>query len=390
MKTAHPLRLIVCAVLSLAFALGLAVQSAGIALTRKAPETAVSLFPLNGMAQEDFASSAFLSVAEGLVPAEVGMPIAEQWALEAYRMEPLAPEALAILAMAEEDESVRSEIVSLASNMDRRNPRLQAVVLQERVAQQDYSGAIATLDHILRVRPSRSEELFPSLIPLFARKGAVEEFARILDGTSPWHEIFFRYAVREPTALSNLLELRKRVSFDNEQLDQTLLKNLVTEGELDAAYGFYRRLNGAEPSGMTERALDWESTFAPFEWAFSDRRGLRAQPSLSSDRLEISVKPGEGGVVARRLIKAPTSSFVVAVDHDIVSSQTQEDISIGLRCGGADRALVLDRNLASQGAGFEIASLPEACSFIEILIEARAWSGRPALNAEIKRVRIRS
>ena len=390
MKLANPFRLVAMAILGVSLAIALAAQSAGIALTRKAPETALSLFPLNGLAQEELASSAFLSVAEGLVPAEVGMPMAGQWALEAYRKEPLTPEAHAILALAEEDASARSEIVSLASQLDRRDPRLQAVVLQEQVAQQDYAGAIATLDRILRVRPSRSAELFPSLIPLFAREGAVDEFARILDGTSPWHEVFFRHAVREPAALSNLLELRKRVSFDNQQLDQTLLKNLVAEGELNAAYGFYKQLREGDQSRDRAGVLDWDHTFAPFEWAFSDRAGLRAQPSFSAEKLEISVKPGEGGVVARRLIKTPESSFVLEIEHDIESSQALQDIDIGLRCGGADNSLVLDQNLASQGNGFEIANLPDSCSFIEILIEARAWSGRSALNAEIDSVRIRN
>ena len=228
------------------------------------------------------------------------------------------------------------------------------------------------------------------MIPLFAREGAVDEFARILDGTSPWHEVFFRHAVREPAALSNLLELRKRVSFDNQQLDQTLLKNLVAEGELNAAYGFYKQLREGDQSRDRAGVLDWDHTFAPFEWAFSDRAGLRAQPSFSAEKLEISVKPGEGGVVARRLIKTPESSFVLEVKHDIESSQPLQDIDIGLRCRGADNSLVLDHSLATQGNGFEIANLPGSCSFMEILIKARAWSGRSALNEEIDSVRIRN
>lgn len=389
MKLACAVRLLFCTVLGLALVIGIAVQSTGIVLTRKAPETALSLFPPNGLAQEELANSVFLSVAEGLVAAEEGNPIAARWALEAYRKEPLAPEAYAILVLAEEDDSVRSKIVSHASQLNRRNPRLQAVVLQEQVAQQDYPGAVATLDRILRVRPSRSAELFPGLLPLFARDGAVDEFARILDGTSPWHQTFFRFMVREPAALANLLELRKRVYFEDEQLDQTLLRNLVAQGELDAAYEFYQRL-GVDPAGGDRGALDWKSTLAPFEWAFSDRAGLRAQPSLNARELEISARPGEGGVVARRLIKAPMSPFVLEVEHRIESLQVLRDIDVLLRCGGADGAVLLDRDLASQGEGFEIASLPEPCGFIEVMIEARAWSGRSALNAEIEAVRIRN
>ena len=76
-------------------------------------------------------------------------------------------------------------------------------------------------------------------------------------------------------------------------------------------------------------------------------------------------------MVARRLIKTPESPFVLEIEHDIESSQALQDIDIGLRCGGADNSLVLEQNLASQGNGFEIASLPDSCSFIEILIEGQ-------------------
>lgn len=381
MRVARPLRLTVCAALGLALAVGLAVQSAGIALTRKAPQASHELFPLNGLSQEELATAAVLSVAEGLVPAEIGMPMAEEWALEAYRKEPLTPEAHAILALAEEDEDGRSEILKLALKLNRRNPRLQGVVLQEQVGQQDYLGAVATLDRILRVRPSRSGELFPALLPVFVKEGAVAEFARILDGTSPWHQAFFQYAVRQPAALRNLLELRQSVTFNDQRLDQALLNNLVTEGEFDLAFAFYQLLGGAD--SVSGDGTSWVSTFPPFDWSFSDKAGLRAQPSLSSEKLEISVKPGEGGVVARRLIKAPEAPFVVEVKHNIASSQTLQDTDVSLRCSGVDGALVLNRNLASQGRGFEITSLPESCLFVEMSIEARAWSGRSALNAEL-------
>ncbi|WP_435201428.1 hypothetical protein [Qipengyuania sp. 902] len=372
----------------MAFVICIGAQSAGIALTRKAPETALSLFPLNGLAQEELAIGVFRSVAADLVSAEVGNPMAERWALEAYQKEPLTPEAHAILALAEQDEEARSEIVSLVSALNRRNTTLQAVVLQEQVAQQDYPGTVATLDRILRVRPSRSAELFPSLLPLFARDGAVDEFERILDGTSPWHERFFRFALKEPAALTNLLELRKRVPFDDQHLDQTLLVNLVAQGELDAAYEFYQRL-GVDSADDDHGPLDWKSTFAPFEWAFSDRAGFRAQPSLSGEELEISARPGEGGVVARRLIKTPNSPFKIEFEHSIDSPQVLRDIDILLRCGGAEGAPLLDRDLAKHGDGFEISSPPKSCRFIEIIIEARAWSGRSPLNAEIEAIRIR-
>jgi len=387
MKVVHPLRLAVTAIVGVALATGLGVQSAGIALTGRAPPTALSLFPLNGLAKEELASAVF--IAGGIGEGDGASSLASQWALAAYQSEPLTPEAHAILALSEQGVATRSEIVDLASELNRRNPRLQAVVLQGQATEQDYSGAIATLDRILRVRPSQSPDMFPTLLPVFVREGAVDEFARILNGTSPWHEKFFRYAVRQPTALLNLVALRKRVSFHSEELDKILLKNLVREGELEVAYEFYKQLEDEVLPGESAVAVGWNSTYAPFDWDLKDEAGIRAQPSQTSSQLEISVRPGEGGVVARRLIRTPEVPFILEVEHDIKSSHAMKDITIQLYCRNAGTSQILKRSLDSVGSGVEIDNLPKSCSFVELSIEARAWSGRQALNVTIDSIGFR-
>ena len=180
MKFAHPFRFAALLVISVALAVSLAAQSAGIALTRKAPAFALTLFPLNALAREELASQA-LFASEGIVTSESVTQKARKWAIQAYREEPLTPEAHAVLALTEPDERIRSEIVSLASQMNRRNSKLQAVILQEQVTAQDYPGSVATLDRILRVRPSRYQELFPTLLPVFIREGAADDDGDVLE-----------------------------------------------------------------------------------------------------------------------------------------------------------------------------------------------------------------
>jgi|TARA_R100000501_G_C2631092_1_gene126894 tetratricopeptide (TPR) repeat protein len=387
MNFPHPFRFAAVLAISVALAGSLAAQSAGIAFTRKASAFALTLFPSNALAREELASHA-LFASDGIVTSELGMQTAKTWAIQAYRKEPLTPEAHAVLAVTEPNEGIRSEIVSLALEMNRRNSKLQAVILQEQVAAQDYLGAVATLDRILRVRPSKYQELFPILLDVFIRKGAADEFAEILDGTSLWHRAFFQYAVKQPSALLNLLEVRKQVSFENAGLDEALIKNLVAEGEFDAAFDLYEKLKGNSRSYTVSEKLVWSSTYSPFEWTYIDQAGFRAQPSLNSDQLEISIRPGKGGVVARRLIEAPETPFKLIVEHGMTSRQILEDIDISLRCVGGSLPF-FDRSLAEQDDGIQIDSLPSSCSFVEIAIGARAWSGRSSLRAEIGSLRIR-
>ena len=222
------------AILGLALAIALAAQSAGIALTRKAPETALSLFPLNGLAQEELASSAFsLGSPKGLVPAEVGMPMAEQWALEAYRKEPLSPEAHAILALAERgckyplgnrEPGFAIEIGGTPGLSGGGSPGTSGTTGLPR-------GHRDSRSHSTRPGLRDPPSCFPSLIPLFAREGAVDEFARILDGTSPWHEVFFplrgqRNRRRFPIFSNCASECPSTI----QQLDQTLLKESRCRG----------------------------------------------------------------------------------------------------------------------------------------------------------------
>lgn len=384
MKVARPVRLSVSITLGLMLAAVLGAQSAGIALTRKAPDTAITAFPLNGLAYENIASAIFLATTEATGSPEQGAKAAKSWALEAYRREPLVPKAHAILALAEDDPEKRKKILDAALALNRREPRLQAVVLQEQVAEADYPAAIASLDRILRVKPSQYNELFPVLINVFAQEGALSEFAKILDGSSEWHGRFFRFAASQPSALRNLAALRSQMAFDDEVTDRTLMRSLVREGDVATAASLYQRI--ADPAA-TAAVVGWETDYPPFDWSLTDEAGLRAQPSLSGEELEISVKPGKGGVVARRLLRAPATPFSITVEHGIDSQQALQDIDIVVRCAGAKSAII-EANLVRQGNGYRIESLPTECSFVEVALAARAWSGRSALNENIKAVRV--
>tara|TARA_Y100000296_G_scaffold87454_1_gene134715 strand:- start:49 stop:1212 length:1164 start_codon:yes stop_codon:yes gene_type:complete len=384
MKVARPVRLGVSITLGLMLAAALGAQSAGIALTKKAPDTAIAAFPLNGLAYENIASAVFLATTEATGSPEEGAKAARPWALEAYRLEPLVPKAHAILALAEDDPETRRQILDAALALNRREPRLQAVVLQQQVADADYPAAIASLDRILRVKPSQYNELFPVLINVFAQEGATDEFAKILDGSSEWHGRFFRFAASQPSALRNMAELRRKMSFDDEVTDRALLRSLVREGDVATAYSLYQQITG---SNATDAVGTWSSDYPPFDWSLTDDTGLRAQPSLSGKGLEISVKPGKGGVVARRLMRAPAPPFAIAVDHTIERQQALQDIDISVKCAGQSDEII-NANLVRQNGGYRIDSLPDECNFIEIGLEARAWSGRSAVNEEIEAIRV--
>ena len=382
MKLAKRLKFTVVTLSCGLLAAGLGFQSAGIALTSKEPEIATKLFPLNGLAQENIASETYASSAVLSQEPEAAARSAEMWAQLAYLKEPLTPNSLAILALAADTKQSRTELVNLASALDRRELTLQGLVLQERVLAENYGGAVDTIDEILRVRPSRSAELFPVLLSVFVQEGAVEEFARVLDGASPWHKRFVSYAIGQPEALANLVELRSRQTFDDQKLDQTLLRNLAAGGDLEASYALYRRLSGEGSAGRSNQVLSWISTFEPFDWSFVDSAEFRAQTSQNSDNLELYIRPGNGGPFAKRTIRAPEVPFAISATHEIRPSNLSQDVKVVLTCLGSGEQ-IMEVPFGENEMSHSITRLPSGCSYLELALHGRAWSGKSALRGEI-------
>lgn len=382
MRPTHPIRLILLSVVCLVLAVVVATQSAGIALTRKAPETAAMLFPLNGLAKENAASDIFSSLVEGGSKPQGAALVAEEQARESYRLEPLTPESHAIMALTQKDSAQRSEVIDAASRLNRRNKMLQALVLEEQVLAQDYLGVLETLDQILRVRPSRSQDLYPVLLTVFAQKGAVEEFEKVLDGSSPWHQRFLTFAVSEPDALLNLAELRSRTNLDDQKFDQALLQGLAREGELEVAYSLYEQFNEEAGGDPRKRSLSWDVTYDPLDWKLTYGADFRAQQSLDSPDLEIYVRPGHGGVFARRIIEAPDPPFSVSAEQQITSNASTGKVSVSLKCAQV-RQPFYEIQIEEAPLAFKIEELPADCPFIEIALSARAWSGQSAIRGTI-------
>lgn len=388
MKLVHPFRLALAGVFCVALAAVLAAQSAGIALTRKQPETALMVFPSNGLAQENLAAAIFKADIEVSQEAGEAARAAKTLALASYRNETLTPEVHAILALAQGKVEARSEVISRASELDRREPMLQGLVLQEYVEEGNYTGVVTTLDRILRVRPSRSSELFPVLLTVFVQDGATDQFARVLDGTSPWHERFLRFVVRQDAALTNLAKLRTLTTFGNEEVDKALLSNLASESEIGTGYELYTQISEPTKRSSQEGDLQWASEYAPFDWQFADEADFRAQRSLDSDQLELYVRAGQGGIFARRIIKAPEGPFTISAQHEIKPRELADDVRLLLRCTDQPQPF-FEARFEPERFQQLVNDLPSQCPFIEVQLHARAWSGKSALRGTISPLRIK-
>nr|WP_298898213.1 hypothetical protein [uncultured Altererythrobacter sp.] len=387
MSIANWPRFLVSLVIGLALALGLGAQALSSVSTRTAPETAISLFPSNGLAREQLAFANFTARVAEPDDIQDAARSAYPVALATLYSDPLSPKAHAILALAADDRAARGEILNAAAKLNRRDLSLQGLLLQDHVAADDYARTIETLDQILRVHPERAQEFFPVLVEALSNSETIPLFAELLDNSSPWHVRFLAFALRQRDVLPNLARLRLRIDVENDAIDRSLIASLAGSEDVELASALYQSITRIDMSTANQAKLDWRSDFPPFDWRLVDEPGFRAQQSQDGDAIELSVRPGKGGVIAARLLNAPNGPFRINIEHRIAPAQQLRDVRLQLVCTNVAEP-VFDERFSRQGDGFRIESLPNDCAYLVLAINARAWSGRSALNGTIQSIRI--
>ena len=387
MQIANVPRLIWASLVGVVLALALGAQALSVVSTKAAPELAVSLFPANGEAREELAFKVFSGGVEKPEDAPEAAQAASDLARMAIQSDPLSAKAYAILAIAQPDDAQQRQVVEAATRINRRDLSVQGLALQHHLAESDYRKTIDTLDQILRVHPKYSAEFFPVLAQALAEEATIPEFARMLDGSSPWHGKFLTYAVRQQDVLPNLAVLRQEITVDDERFDRDLIFGLARIGDVDSAEAVFRHITGAKDSLSSTGVIDWAAAYPPFEWQLVNQPGFRAQPSQDGKQLEISIRPGKGGLVAGRLMSAPNAPFMIRIKHRIAPSEQVRDVRIQLTCAGQTAAFY-DERLNRADNGLLVDSLPAECDHFILGINARAWSGRSALGGTIDSIEI--
>jgi hypothetical protein len=371
---------------------------------RSSPEFAISVFPANGLAAERLAYGTFVDgVKEAFAgPAQQGAPMsddqtelmkefeggtsdlqvfaasASQAARDALALEPLLPKAHALIALAQTDTNKRNQIVTLASRLNRRELSLQGLVLQQKVEGGDYAGSIETVDQILRVHPERQAEFFPLLVDALARTETKPAFSDLLRNDLPWRDAFLGFAVKDPWTLDNLAQIRKEISPDNLAFDQRLIAGLVAQGNIREAATIYEL---AVATNQKMGTASWQSDYPPFDWKLSDTSGLRARANKSLDTLEFSIEPGNGGILASKLIPAPPAPFKIRIRVAGDPSAQIKDLKLQISCW-QQASPFFEGTFVSEASVFNITNNP-GCAYLQVAIAGRAWTGSSALGGTL-------
>jgi hypothetical protein len=286
--------------------------------------------------------------------------------------------------MAADDPADKRALLATALKLNRRDLMLQSLVLEDQVTRQDYTNTLATLDDIMRVHPEQSTTFFPILIDALKSDAAAEAVGGILDRGSEWHDRFLDAAAGDRDALPNLAKLRLRRDDIDPEIDRRLIRGLAAGGRNEQAYLVYARANpdGVQQGGLTSGRLSWANDYPPFDWLLADEGGFRADFVDAEDRLEVYLRSGKGGVLAERLVEAPSGPFSVSINHTLEPAQQVKDIRLQVGCPGAEE-LAVDQPLSVRPGEISVPAIAGRCKFVKIAIYGRSWSGKPAIRGQI-------
>lgn len=382
-------KLAAAAIIGLALSALAGMHAASMVTTKSNPGNALAVSGSNAAAREDLAYAAFTAQVNDADDLRDAAQNVRNEALEAYRSDPTSSRALALLAIAMTDAERRHDAVLTASKLNRRDLTLQGLTLEAYLARKNTPMVLETLDQFLRVRPSYSAEFFPLIADAFANPANLTDFVRIFDGSSPWHERFFiTYAIHEEELLSNLAVVRASREIGGENFDRQLVSKLAAARKADEAQQLVAAIStdsDAEPGA--DGALGWTSKYPPLDWSFRDRGNFRAQASLDGTKAELFVRPGQGGIVAERIVSTPTSPFTISFDQDAERANQAENVKLELRCADT-RELFFEQELTNGANAIRVTELP-TCSQMVIAINARAFRGEPTLRSELGQITIR-
>lgn len=363
----------------------LAMQAFTNVLANDQPAMAASVSTFNGYALEKAALDRLKNQ-----PGESLTPLVQQ----VLAKEPLSPAAWTILALAQQDDAKKDEILLAASELNRRTLLLQTNLLLLYASRDDFFNSIAVLNQILTVYPEQQETMFPILIQALKDDRSIPEFSQALNNNPTWSDKFLQAASEDHDALVNLARLRMSLFAKlavQPKTDKAIISELIKAGQLDLAAKLYRKIS--EPasgkslvSNKRSRSLDWNTQIPPFDWQLNDSPGQRAQVLETPQRLELFVRRGKAGVLAERILTVP-QSFTLEIKHKVSPVEQLEDVRIELVCEKT-KTRFFDQPLTRPPSRYSIGPIPPDCATARLSLLARAWSDKEDLSGQIYSIQI--
>lgn len=253
-----------------------------------------------------------------------------------YAREPLASDAIFVLALAESplgEEYRAGPIVKLGAAIDKRNALLELLLIADAARREDYRAMFDYADVLAAAHPTLARSV---LAPLFDRLGdpaALPIVGAALAENARWADAFKSYVPKDEAALRNYLALRRQAPpGDHWESDEKLVAALADHHMYKGAFETWRLVAN---TGRNRLGFVADGRFAPIGWQLT-ARGDRVARIGDDGTMSVSVERGAGGELARQLLELPPGRY--RLETRITSTDADPPLWMALSCASAKDA----------------------------------------------------
>lgn len=304
-----------------AFALSIISGAATIGAISKnrAPELALSLIPANGFAAETAAARrtiALIAKNGGEFPDRVD----QSWnalAYQAFASEPIAPDAIAVIALSRTGDD-RRHLMEKAFELSRRQQLVTGWMIMDSGVDEDIPAVLSYYDTTLRTSVSSADIIIPIMAKAIANDSFVKPFAEALSQNPPWAGRFWTQLVAMPDSIVNAADLRevlyKKEEQDSVYQDAALINALVYNRQFKKAEHLYGLLTqSTRKTGLVRNSkFVFDSKYPPIDWQLFSNGEYGA--SMYQGKLNLSAIRHSGGLVARQLVTLPNKVMMLRIE----------------------------------------------------------------------------
>ena len=354
-------------------------------LARSDPQLAVRLSPFPVHAYERL-TTINLALDEGQTAIDPTASL--EPARGAFAVGGLSTEAAAILAFAQDNPEQRARSLEAVNALSLRGRLLNYTIAQAAAERGDTQTALDALDRLLTLYANVRVELIPALTGYLSSEGALPAFRQVLENDPEWADNFFDIGARNPDTLQNLARLRLSMADTlsiRPDTDRGLVRRLVQADHWEEAFALYELLNGdGGPAASPAAALGWDDTFPPFDWSLADDRDFHARPDADFASVDIRIDAGRGGQLAQRLAPKPETAGGLLIEHSLAPASSLPDMTVSVRCPETGEVLG-ESSMTVSPMRMQLSE--NSCSWTEITISGRAFTGRADINGSIGAIR---
>lgn len=284
------------------------------AMRDRAPAQALGAWPADGLARANFARDLFRAQTARRPDPASAVPDAAMIELskQALVTEPLASEAVFLLAVGTKDPDRRLALLEAAAKMDRRSALTQSRLLAEYAQRGRNADVIRTIDRMMKVHPELQGVYSHALGQALADPDSYNVVAQVLRADPALANRVLRDASYSDDTIKAAVRVRRsspQLPLADLDTDRAFLSGLLRINDFDETFALFDRLNQgklARLNGTTDGADT--GSYPPVDWVFTESSRLSAQ-QVADQSLTVHIGGGDGGVLGRRLIALPPGGY---------------------------------------------------------------------------------